>query len=238
MQKLRFSFYKNYAIIHSKVLVEEAEAFMKILLEPGTAEIVEKKSRFIASMCSVSTPEEAQAFIEQVKKKYWDAKHNCSAYVIGKDAQYTRCNDDGEPAQTAGLPMLEVLLHSEVRNVAVVVTRYFGGTLLGTGGLIRAYGQTVKEALANSVIGEEVEGFMLTMETDYSDVGKVQYLLAQKKITILNSVFEQNVTFELQMRKEVLQGIIDDLVESTAGRIRIKDKKECTFLAETELADE
>lgn len=210
---------------------------MKILLEAGSAEIIEKKSRFIASLCSVSTPEEAQAFIEQTKKKYWDAKHNCSAYVIGKDGQYTRCNDDGEPAQTAGLPMLEVLLHSQVRNVVVVVTRYFGGTLLGTGGLIRAYGQTVKAALENSVIGEEVEGFMLTIEADYTDVGKVQYLLAQKKITIINSIFEQAVTFELQMQKDVLQSIIDELTEVTCGRIIIKEKKECTFLAETILEE-
>ncbi len=206
---------------------------MKILLEAGNAELVEKKSRFIASVCAVSTPEEAQSFIEQVKKKYWDAKHNCSAYVIGKDGQYTRCNDDGEPAQTAGLPMLEVLLHSEVRNIVVVVTRYFGGTLLGTGGLIRAYGQTVKMALENSIIGEEVDGYVLTVEADYTDVGKVQYLLAQKQITVLNSVYEQKVTFELQMHKEILQELTEELVESTCGRIIIKEKKECTFIAKT-----
>ncbi len=211
---------------------------MKILLEAGNAELVEKKSRFIASVCSVSTPEEAQSFIEQIKKKYWDAKHNCSAYVIGKDAQYTRCNDDGEPAQTAGLPMLEVLLHSEVRNIVVVVTRYFGGTLLGTGGLIRAYGQTVKQALENSVIGEEVEGYEVIIEADYSDVGKVQYLLAQRQITVLNSVYAQNVTFELQMQKELLQEVTDALVEATCGRILIKDKKECTFVAKTEIQKE
>lgn len=211
---------------------------MKILLEAGSAEVVEKKSRFIASMCSVNTPEDAQAFIDQIKKKYWDARHNCSAYVIGKDGQYTRCNDDGEPAQTAGLPMLEVLLHSEVRNVVVVVTRYFGGTLLGTGGLIRAYGQAVKEALANSVIGEEVEGFMLTIEADYSDVGKVQYLLAQKGITILDSVYMQNVTFELQMERNRVSEITDALIEATCGRIMIKDKKECTFIAKAEAVTE
>lgn len=211
---------------------------MKILLEAGSAEVVEKKSRFIASMCSVNTPEDAQAFIDQIKKKYWDARHNCSAYVIGKDGQYTRCNDDGEPAQTAGLPMLEVLLHSEVRNVVVVVTRYFGGTLLGTGGLIRAYGQAVKEALANSVIGEEVEGFMLTIEADYSDVGKVQYLLAQKGITILDSVYMQNVTFELQMERNRVSEITDALIEATCGRIMIKDKKECTFIAKAETVTE
>lgn len=203
---------------------------MKILLEPGSAEIVEKKSRFIASLCAVSTPEEAQCFIDSIKKKYWDAKHNCSAYVIGKDGQFTRCNDDGEPAQTAGLPMLEVLLHSQVRNVVVVVTRYFGGTLLGTGGLIRAYGQTVKQALENSVIGEEVNGYRMTVEADYSDVGKVQYLLAQKKITVLHSVFAQNVTFELQMQEGLLQPVIDELIEATCGRIAIGEKETCTFI--------
>lgn len=203
---------------------------MKILLEAGSAELVEKKSRFIASMASVSTPEEAQDFIDAIKKKYWDAKHNCSAYVIGNEGQYTRCNDDGEPAQTAGLPMLEVLLHSKVRNIVVVVTRYFGGTLLGTGGLIRAYGHTVKMALENSVFGEEIEGMMLKIEADYTDVGKVQYLLAQKNITIIDSVYEQTVTFILQMRKDVIQSVIDELVEVTCGRIAIKEKEECRFV--------
>ncbi len=210
---------------------------MKILLEAGSAEIVEKKSRFIASVSVATTPEEAQAFIEQVKKKYWDAKHNCSAYVIGKDGQYTRCNDDGEPAQTAGLPMLEVLLHSEVRNIVVVVTRYFGGTLLGTGGLIRAYGQTVKVALENCVIGEEVEGYQVIIETDYSDVSKIQYLLAQKQITVLNSEYGGNVQFELQMQRERLQEITDELIEATCGRVIIKDKKECTFIEKTAIED-
>lgn len=203
---------------------------MKILLEAGSAELVEKKSRFIASIAAVSTPEEAQSFIETVKKKYWDAKHNCSAYVIGNEGQYTRCNDDGEPAQTAGLPMLEVLLHSQVRNIVVVVTRYFGGTLLGTGGLIRAYGHTVKMALENSVIGEEIEGMMLTVEADYTDVGKVQYFFAQNNITIMDSIYEQAVTFILQMRKEAVQKVIDELVETTCGRIIIKEKEECRFV--------
>ena len=210
---------------------------MKVLMKPGTAEVVEKKSRFIASMASVETPEEATAFIESVKKKYWDAKHNCSAYVIGKDGQYTRCNDDGEPAQTAGLPMLEVLLHSEVRNIVVVVTRYFGGTLLGTGGLIRAYGQTVKAALENCVIGEEVEGYQVIIETDYSDVGKIQYLLAQKQITVLNSEYGGSVQFELQTQRERLQEITDELIEATCGRVIIKDKKECTFIEKTAIED-
>ena len=107
----------------------------RVVLEGGQGEFTEKKSRFIATVRPVESEEEASAFIEEMKKTYWDASHNCSAFVIGKKAELTRCSDDGEPARTAGRPMLEVLLGEEIRNVAVVVTRYFGGTLLGTGGL-------------------------------------------------------------------------------------------------------
>ncbi len=110
-----------------------------LLVSGAEAELVEKKSRFIATVRPVASEEEAAAFIEEMKKKYYDARHNCSAYVIGSRAQITRSSDDGEPGGTAGRPMLEVLLGSGIRNVAVVVTRYFGGTLLGTGGLVRAY---------------------------------------------------------------------------------------------------
>ena len=123
--------------------MEKEQTFLpyKILLKGGEGEIVEKKSRFIATLFPVHSEEEAAAFIESMKKKYWDARHNCSAFVLGERAQVTRCSDDGEPSGTAGKPMLEVLLGAEVRNAAVVVTRYFGGTLLGTGGLGRAYRQ-------------------------------------------------------------------------------------------------
>lgn len=203
---------------------------MKVLMKPGTAEVVEKKSRFIASMASVETPEEATAFIESVKKKYWDAKHNCSAYIIGRDGEYTRCNDDGEPAQTAGLPMLEVLLHSEVRNVVVVVTRYFGGTLLGTGGLIRAYGQTVKEALANSEIGEEVKGIMLTIKAEYTLLGKIQYTLAQRGVEIMDTIYENDVMLTIRFRSELLDEIEKELINVTNGKIEICDRAECFYL--------
>jgi len=209
---------------------------MKVLLKPGTAEIVEKKSRFIAHLASVSTPEEANAFFEGIKKQYWDARHNCTAYVIGKDASFTRCNDDGEPAQTAGLPMLEVLLHSEVRNVAVVVTRYFGGTLLGTGGLIRAYGQAVKEALLNSEIGEEIEGIMLTVEVEYTQLGKVQYSLAQLQVETVDSVYEQNVILKLRFREELLGKVEDELINVTNGQVKIKEKEGCSFFINSTLA--
>ena len=108
---------------------------MRVVYTGGEGEITEKKSRFIATVKPVQSEEEAVAFINETKKKYWDARHNCSAFVIGDRQEMSRCSDDGEPAQTAGRPMLDVLLREDIHNVAVVVTRYFGGVLLGTGGL-------------------------------------------------------------------------------------------------------
>ena len=125
----------------------------RVLLSGGEGEIVEKKSRFISTIRKCETEEEAVAFIEEMKKKYWDARHNCSAFIIGSRGELTRCSDDGEPSGTAGRPMLEVLTGSGIRNIAVVVTRYFGGTLLGTGGLVRAYTQAVKEGLDHCETG-------------------------------------------------------------------------------------
>ena len=124
----------------------------KTVYEGGEGELVEKKSRFIATVRPVKTEEEANQFVEEMRKKYWDARHNCSAFVIGDRQEISRCSDDGEPAQTAGRPMLDVLLKEEIHNVCVVVTRYFGGTLLGTGGLVRAYQKATQTGLENSVI--------------------------------------------------------------------------------------
>ena len=116
-----------------------SEAY-KTVYVGDTAEIVEKKSRFIANLEHVESEEEALAYIETIRKKYWDARHNCYAYCIGKKQELKRCSDDGEPSQTAGKPMLDVLTGAGLCDTVVVVTRYFGGTLLGTGGLVRAYG--------------------------------------------------------------------------------------------------
>ncbi|MDF2952089.1 MAG: hypothetical protein K0S18_1672 [Anaerocolumna sp.] len=121
----------------------------KTVYEGGIGEISEKKSRFIATLIPVESEVTAIEFIEQIKKKYKDATHNCYAYVIGQQDEIQRCSDDGEPAKTAGWPMLDVLLKEGLHNTAVVVTRYFGGTLLGTGGLVHAYQAAVKEGLKN-----------------------------------------------------------------------------------------
>ncbi len=146
----------------------------KTIYRGGQGEITEKKSRFIATVREVKSEEEAQAFVEEMKKKYWDARHNCYAYVIGEHREYTRCSDDGEPGQTAGRPMLDVLLGEELYNTAVVVTRYFGGVLLGTGGLVRAYSKAVQEGLANSCVIEKKHGVLLSVDTDYNGLGRIQ----------------------------------------------------------------
>lgn len=121
-----------------------------IVSKGGEGEITEKKSRFIAHVLPVESEEEALLQIENIKKKYWDARHNCFAFIMGKNNEIQRFSDDGEPQGTAGKPILEVLMGENLRNTLIVVTRYFGGTLLGTGGLVRAYGLSSKEGLKRS----------------------------------------------------------------------------------------
>lgn len=192
----------------------------RVVYEGGEGEIVEKKSRFIATVRPVESEEEAVAFINEMKKKYWDARHNCSAFVIGANQELTRCSDDGEPAQTAGRPMLDVLLKEGITNAAVVVTRYFGGVLLGTGGLVRAYQKAVQEGLAASEIIEKREGFLLYINTDYNGIGKLQYLFGQKEISILESEYAADVKMTILVpleRKEEIEKAVIEHTNGTAG---------------------
>lgn len=189
----------------------------RVIYQGGVGEIIEKKSRFIATIKPVESEEEATAFINEMKKKYWDARHNCSAFVIGANQELTRCSDDGEPAQTAGRPMLDVLLKEGVTNVAVVVTRYFGGVLLGTGGLVRAYQKAVQEGLANSQIIEKRNGFLLYINTDYNGIGKLQYLFAQKEIAIMGSDYGVDVRMTVLVPLERKEEIEKAVIEHTNG---------------------
>ena len=200
------------------------EQFMsyRVIYQGGEGEIVEKKSRFIATVKPVECEEEATAFINEMKKKYWDARHNCSAFVIGANQELTRCSDDGEPAQTAGRPMLDVLLKEGVTNVAVVVTRYFGGVLLGTGGLVRAYQKAVQEGLANSQIIEKRNGFLLYINTDYNGIGKLQYLFAQKEIAIMDSEYGVDVRMTVLVPLERKDEIEKAVIEQTNGTARLE----------------
>ncbi len=202
----------------------------RILKEGGSGEYEEKKSRFIATLRPVTSEEEAAAFIAEIKKKYWDARHNCSAYIIGKRGEITRCSDDGEPSGTAGRPMLEVLTGSGVTNAAVVVTRYFGGTLLGTGGLVRAYTQAVKAGLENSVIGMVTEGVELEVIADYNDAEKVKYLLSQKNIEPVKTEYSADVTLILQVPSDDADSIEKEITETTAGRCLITKGDPCEIV--------
>ena len=202
----------------------------RVLLSGGEGEIVEKKSRFIATVRKCGTEDEAEAFIEEMKKKYWDARHNCSAFVIGSRGELTRCSDDGEPSGTAGRPMLEVLTGSGIRNIAVVVTRYFGGTLLGTGGLVRAYTQAVKEGLANCRTGVMRNGSELEVTVDYNDVGKLQYYFGQQSIVPADSIYAENVKFILLIPVEKEENLRKNLIEITSGKVKIEKLKETYFI--------
>lgn len=194
----------------------------KIIEQGGMGEIEEKKSRFIANVCPVQSEEEALSFIEAMKKKYWDARHNCHAYVLGEKAQLVRFSDDGEPSGTAGKPILEVLLGMEVRNVVVVVTRYFGGTLLGTGGLVRAYTQATQAGMAACSIRTMRYGTLLQITTDYNGIGKIQYLLGQRKLTIEAPEYTEVVSLKIKLPIEEEEAVRKEITEATAGKAQIE----------------
>ena len=194
----------------------------RVVYQEGTGEYEEqKKSRFIANIAPVSSEAEAVSFIESIRKKYYDARHHCTAFIIGRNKEVTRCSDDGEPSGTAGKPILEVLLGADVTNVAAVVTRYFGGTLLGTGGLVRAYTQAAREAIENAGIGIMRYKTEMTIEIDYTDVGKVQYLLGSRKINIAQSRYAEKVEFDIRIPEEERTEISSALTEATAARAKM-----------------
>ena len=201
----------------------------KILYQAGEGEIVEKKSRFIATIRPVDSEEEALSFIAEMRKKYWDATHNCTAFVIGENHEQMRCNDDGEPSQTAGRPMLDVLLGEDVHNCCAVVTRYFGGTLLGTGGLVRAYSAAVKEGLRNCQILEKQLARKLTVETDYTGLGKIQYILGEEKISTLDSQYADKVSLTLLVPVDQLDPLMEKLTEGTNGRCVMEPGEQVWF---------
>lgn len=195
----------------------------------GQGEITEKKSRFIATVRPVESEDEAVSFINETKKKYWDARHNCSAFVIGKRQELTRCSDDGEPAGTASRPMLDVLLKENIHNAAVVVTRYFGGVLLGTGGLVRAYQQATKAGLSASEIIEKKDGAVLFIRTDYTGIGRLQYLFAQEKITVIDTAYEADVLVKAVIPENDKKRIEKTIIEQTNGTAKLEWGDEVTF---------
>lgn len=198
----------------------------KTIKQYGEGEIVEKKSRFLGKIKKVETEEEALEFIESIKKQYWDARHNCFAYIIGTKGETVRCSDDGEPSGTAGKPMLEVLQNQELRNVVAVVTRYFGGVLLGTGGLVRAYTQATQEALKEAQVATMTPMAVMTVKTDYNAIGKIKYVLAQEEVPVLNEEYAVDVVVTMAVSLAEKERMIKKLIEVTNGKAVIEEKEQ------------
>lgn len=194
------------------------------ILEPGTDEILEKKSRFIGYIFHVETEEEAIDCITNIKKKHYDARHNCYAYSIGEDQPVLRFSDDGEPGGTAGKPILEVITGKQLCNVCIVVTRYFGGTLLGTGGLVRAYTDASKACIDATKIIYKRMVIPIFIKTNYTDLGKIQYILGNEKIDILESMYEQDVILKVEIFIDDKDRIKKELIEATAARVSFEEK--------------
>lgn len=198
------------------------------ILESGTNEIIEKKSRFIGYVCHVESEEEALAFVTEIKKKHYDARHNCYAYSIGEEQPLLRFSDDGEPGGTAGKPILEVITGKGLCNVCIVVTRYFGGTLLGTGGLVRAYTDASKACIEATKVVKKCLVVPFSFTTNYTDLGKIQYILGNEGIEIKDSEYSEDVILKAEVLVDDADRIKKALTEATAARI-IMDEGEPLF---------
>ncbi|MBR6398544.1 MAG: YigZ family protein [Lachnospiraceae bacterium] len=204
----------------------------RTVLVPGVGEVVEKKSRFIGEIFPAETLEEAEERLLAIRKRYYDARHHCFAAVVGVPGtpeEIRRGNDDGEPGGTAGKPMLEVLDGEDLHNTAVVVTRYFGGTLLGTGGLVRAYSAAVKAAIENATIVTVVSGRKIAFRVSYSDAGKLQYLYAKEGIEKPEIAYGQDVVMTLKMRREMGERIKKITAETTNGAAVLLLDEACVY---------
>lgn len=186
----------------------------------GFGEYEEKKSRFLAFVFPVQSEEEVLARIEAHKKKYWDARHNCYAYILGEDKALMRFSDDGEPGGTAGRPMLDVLSGRGLTNVCVIVTRYFGGVLLGTGGLVRAYSQAAAAAVSDAQPVKKILVDRMELAIEYTELGKVQYLLAREELTPEDIHYESDVKVYVGLPRDRAEGILKALTNAVNGKIR------------------
>ena len=177
----------------------------KTIKERSTAEIVEKKSKFIANIFHIESKEEAEQIISNIKKEYYDARHNCFAYSFYDEKSmqiYTRSSDDGEPSGTAGVPILSVVNGNNLVNVLIIVTRYFGGILLGTGGLVRAYKEAAEKVIINSKMYKIVEGYEVKTQIDYNNWDKFNYYCKNKKINIIKTEYFEKIECIFEIPKE------------------------------------
>lgn len=191
-------------------------------------EIVEKKSKFIANLIKVESKEEAEEKIQEIKKKYYDARHNCVAYrVLEGEKVEEKASDDGEPSGTAGGPMLNILQKNNLSNVLIVVTRYFGGILLGTGGLVRAYSEALQRAIEESTLILKVSGIEMKLIIDYNNFEKLKYYCKNNNISIISAKYLEKIECKIQMELEKKEKFIKDYEnkELNISNLEILSKK-------------
>ncbi len=205
----------------------------KTVSKRAQVEIVEKKSRFIATVMPVQSQEEVDELLQGLRKEHWNARHHCYAYQIGERNEIQRFSDDGEPQGTAGKPILDVLKGEGLRDTAIIVTRYFGGTLLGTGGLVRAYGRSAKEGVlaANIIQCILMRRYMVTIP--YTLVGKIQYLLAENGYIIEDEIYTEEVSLHVLVKEDDCDLFEKQIIEHTSAEANIQ--KEDTLYKNMEL---
>ena len=190
----------------------------RMIARTGSHQLVIKKSRFICTVARVITEDESRVFVAQLKKQYWDASHNCSAWVIGERGELQRSNDDGEPSGAAGAPILNVLNQRELTNTAAVVTRYSGGSLLGAGGLIRAYGHAVSETIDLTGIVDRKPLTVVSVKAAHDDAGRLDHALRGSHYHVVSIDYDATVTFEMHLEEADLLSFTAWLAETTSGR--------------------
>lgn len=195
----------------------------KTIIGYGEHEIIIEKSRFICYIDRATSEEEAQEFINKIKKQNWNATHNCSAYLIGEHDHIQKANDDGEPSGTAGVPILEVLKKKGLKDTVVVITRYFGGIKLGAGGLIRAYGKATSEGINHTGIVERKLMRIMSVVVDYTWVGKLENELRSSEYQVKNVNYTENVEFEIYVEEEKIKSFRDWMIELTNGQSEITE---------------
>ncbi|GAA0121608.1 MAG: YigZ family protein [Clostridium argentinense] len=194
--------------------------------DEGMAEFEERKSVFIGYVKRVKTEEEAKEFIAKIKNMHKQATHNCSAYTVGENKGIQRYSDDGEPQGTAGIPILEVIKKNDLTDIAIVVTRYFGGILLGAGGLVRAYSKGASEAIKAGGIVEKVKGIEIKAQLDYDLLGKIQYICGKNQWHIEDTIYTDKVEIIMYCESKNYDVIHDSFVEATNGKVIISEEEE------------
>ena len=182
----------------------------KTIQDNVTIEIEEKRSRFIANIFYVENVEQAENIIKEIKKKYYDARHNCYAYIINDEQVIKKSSDDGEPSGTAGSPILNVIEKNALCNVLIIVTRYFGGILLGAGGLVRAYTESATKVIRDAIIVEQEQGYELEVTISYQDMEKLKYYCNQNNIKIIKNEYGENIKCKMEVTEEEKNSILDD----------------------------